>query len=79
MYGIKHTNTGKPSINKTPPLLISKAVSVYEEKYFVMNVTHALEHLKTLEEYILQMDGSHQKWKVKELSAFFLAFYLLQL
>jgi hypothetical protein len=49
MSGIKHANTGKIPINKTPPLLISKAVSVYEEKYFDMNVTHALEHLKTVE------------------------------
>lgn len=49
MSGIKHANTGKIPINKTPPLLMSKAVSVYEEKYFDMNVTHALEHLKTEE------------------------------
>jgi len=47
--GIKHANTGSVPVNKTPLALTSKAVSIYEEKYFDMNVTHALEHLKTVE------------------------------
>ncbi len=46
MPGIKHANTGKTPINKTPIALISKAISIYEEKFFDMNVTHALEHLR---------------------------------
>ena len=47
MPGIKHANTGRAPVNKTPSALLSKAVSIYEEKYFDMNVTHALEHLRT--------------------------------
>jgi len=47
MPGIKHANTGRTPINKTPTAMISKAVSIYEEKYFDMNVTHALEYLRT--------------------------------
>ena len=46
MPGIKHANTGRAPVNKTPSALLSKAASIYEEKYFDMNVTHALEHLK---------------------------------
>ena len=44
--GVKHANTGRTPVNKTPTALISKAVTLYEEKYFDMNVTHALEYLK---------------------------------
>lgn len=47
MPGIKHANTGRVPVNKTPTTMISKAVSIYEQKYFDMNVTHALEHLRT--------------------------------
>jgi hypothetical protein len=49
MPGIKHANTGRTPINKTPTAMMSKAVSIYEEKYFDMNVTHALEYLRTEE------------------------------
>jgi hypothetical protein len=49
MPGIKHANTGRTPVNKTPSAMLSKAVSIYEEKYFDMNVTHALEHLRTEE------------------------------
>jgi hypothetical protein len=46
MPGIKHANTGRIPVNKTPLTMISMAVSIYEKKYFDMNVTHALEHLR---------------------------------
>jgi hypothetical protein len=64
MPGIKHANTGRAPVNKTPSALLSKAVSIYEEKYFDMNVTHALEHLRTEEGLKnLQYEILHQKLK----------------
>jgi hypothetical protein len=66
--GIKHANTGRTPVNKTPPALMSKAISLYEEKFFDMNVTHALEHLRKesgLEK--LQYELLRQKLKKKGL------------
>jgi hypothetical protein len=49
MLGIKHANTGRAPVKINPSALLSKAVSINEEKYFDMNVTHVLEHLRSKE------------------------------
>lgn len=62
---IKHGNTGRSPINKTPLALISKAIAIYEEKFFDMNVTHALEHLRN-EQGLEQLKYEALRKKLKQ-------------
>jgi hypothetical protein len=66
--GIKHGNSKRLPHNKTSALLLEKAVNMYEEKYYDMNVTHALEYLrKEIEFENLKYEVLRKKLKSKNL------------
>jgi hypothetical protein len=46
---VKHGNSGRAPVNKTDPTLKSEMLSLMKERYFVFNLTHALQFLRTFE------------------------------
>jgi len=68
MGGIKHGNLNRVPYNKTPPLLLQQALKLYEDKYYDMNVTHALEYLRQETEFQgLKYEVFRKKLKTKNL------------